>query len=273
MTGAPAGRFGWHGQTSNLRDFVLGACANELGLQTPGHFQVRDPMQPDYFSRDPDMDERQVAQLVSFVASLPPPPAEVPKDAEHLAAIRRGAMIFRSTRCSMCHVPDVGPARGIYSDLLTHDMGENLADPRSIPTAIHLETPDVPLPEDAPSTEPYSSHTARIWRTPPLWGVRFTAPYLHDGRAATMEEAILLHGGQAGTSLKLYKRLSRKDKQHLLAFVHSLGAPPNDVGADASHDGGAHAHLQETDMADSDAQRPGLQFPKAGVTDGGPQRR
>jgi CxxC motif-containing protein (DUF1111 family) len=65
----------------------------------------------------------------------------------------------------------------------------------------------------------------REWKTPPLWGVADTAPYLHDGRAATLEDAILWHGGEAESSRKLYDELPRESKDLVLAFLSSLRAP------------------------------------------------
>ena len=63
------------------------------------------------------------------------------------------------------------------------------------------------------------------WRTPPLWGVASSAPYLHDGRAATLLEAINLHGGEAATSLKRFQALEADERRLLLAFVRSLEVP------------------------------------------------
>jgi CxxC motif-containing protein (DUF1111 family) len=65
----------------------------------------------------------------------------------------------------------------------------------------------------------------REWRTPPLWGVADTAPYLHDGRAETLKDAILWHGGEAESSRNAYAKLSRTDKDLVLAFLSSLRAP------------------------------------------------
>ena len=63
------------------------------------------------------------------------------------------------------------------------------------------------------------------WRTPPLWGLRDIAPYLHDGRAATVEKAIELHSGTAGESASRFKKLDDDSKRQLLAFLNSLSAP------------------------------------------------
>ena len=64
------------------------------------------------------------------------------------------------------------------------------------------------------------------WRTPPLWGLRESAPYLHDGRAPTIEQAILLHGGEAAASAQRYRGLSPRERGQLERFLLSLTAPP-----------------------------------------------
>ena len=69
------GRFGWRGQTSSLRDFVLAACATELGLEIKGHPQAVNPQHARYKAPRPDLNESQCDALVAYVASLPPPSA------------------------------------------------------------------------------------------------------------------------------------------------------------------------------------------------------
>ena len=63
------------------------------------------------------------------------------------------------------------------------------------------------------------------WKTPPLWGVRDSGPYLHDGRAATIEDAVLQHGGEATSSAKRFRELSDVERAQLLTFLSSLAAP------------------------------------------------
>src|SRR5262249_53457235 len=63
------------------------------------------------------------------------------------------------------------------------------------------------------------------WRTPPLWGVASSGPYLHDGRAATLLEAIALHGGEAAGSLQRFRSLTAPERLVILAFLESLEAP------------------------------------------------
>ncbi|NNC27621.1 thiol oxidoreductase, partial [Salinisphaera sp. USBA-960] len=92
-----------------------------------------------------------------------------------------------------------------YSDMLLHDMGEGLADNR-----------------------PLANASGREWRTAPLWGIGLTElvsgqeSYLHDGRARTLEEAILWHGGEGQAARDGYAALDRADREALLRFLKSL---------------------------------------------------
>jgi CxxC motif-containing protein (DUF1111 family) len=208
VAGQVAGKFGWRGQTASLREFVLGACANELGLTTPGNEAARIPNH-DYDVSKPDMSSEQMTALINYVSELPPPKRLKVSGVRDARVMIRGARVFDGIQCNACHIKNVGGVAGIYSDLLLHDMGDNLYDP-----AIQLVY--------------YGSGSleqARQWKTPPLWGVRNSAPYMHDGRAATLDEAIRMHGGQAATSRDAYVELDDAARANLLVFVNSLGAP------------------------------------------------
>jgi CxxC motif-containing protein (DUF1111 family) len=129
----------------------------------------------------------------------------------------RGETVFYSVGCNGCHTPTLrtGVLPGLpevsnqvihpYTDLLVHDMGPGLADGR----------PDF----QASGTE---------WRTPPLWGIGLVQTvnghtrFLHDGRAYSLQEAVLWHGGEATRARDAFKRLSRRDREALLAFLQSL---------------------------------------------------
>ncbi|MGH6929327.1 MAG: di-heme oxidoredictase family protein, partial [Dongiaceae bacterium] len=130
--------------------------------------------------------------------------------------VRNGAWVFASTGCAACHRPRFvtasDPARPWlsereihpYTDLLLHDMGENLADRH---------------PGAADGSE---------WRTPPLWGIGRTeavngnAFYLHDGRARSLIEAILWHGGEADEARRRFADLPSRERNDLLRFLGSL---------------------------------------------------
>src|SRR5207245_1572799 len=106
-------------------------------------------------------------------------------------------MVFESIGCATCHAPKLGDVSGLYSDLLLHDMGEASSD-----SATYYGGPAAPgrlddLAEAKERTRSTGVASPTEWRTAPLWGVADSAPYLHDGRARTLEEAIQLHGGEA----------------------------------------------------------------------------
>jgi CxxC motif-containing protein (DUF1111 family) len=81
--------------------------------------------------------------------------------------------------------------------------------------------PPPQLPDVPPGEEPRADE----WRTPPLWGVADSAPYLHDGRAPTLQEAIRLHGGQAANAAQRFARLNPAEQVQLIAFLKTLRVP------------------------------------------------
>ncbi|MEX2120682.1 MAG: di-heme oxidoredictase family protein [Pirellulales bacterium] len=225
------GRFGWRGQTATLRDFVLGACANELGLTAPGHQQPSVPHDPDYWSYGLDLSHDQCDDLVAFVAALPAPRQVIPDDRRQAKMVEVGERYFDQIGCSDCHRRDVGAVEGIYSDLLLHDMGPPLDDPTPAnPSSLSDPgTTGVVLGSyygtQIPLLARVSDPVRREWRTPPLWGVRDSAPYMHDGRAPTLEDAIEQHGGEAKAAAVRYRKLTSGQRSRLLMFLNTLAAP------------------------------------------------
>ena len=274
------GRFGWRGQTEHLHDFVIGACANELGLEVPGAEQPQYPLRPAYRPAGLDLTAEQCNSLTAFVASLPTPKLALPDEPGRREVVGRGQEVFESVGCASCHVERIGPLDGLYSDLLLHDMGPALADPLLAAAELRMtkQTPLQPgdelllsggksavssqarppriqpprgyygesslssfalLGDDVPEAisvidekagvkrefQAVVSPLDREWRTPPLWGLADSAPYLHDGRAATVVEAIALHGGEADACTKRYFALPAGDRIAMLEFLSCLRAP------------------------------------------------
>ena len=122
------GRFGWKGQMPTLGEFVLTACAVELGLEVPDHRQGGDPLEPEARAKGLDLTAGECDALVAFVASLPAPRRQVPTGAAEVEAIREGEISFGAIGCATCHTPDLGEVEGLYSDLLLHDMGTDGSD-------------------------------------------------------------------------------------------------------------------------------------------------
>jgi CxxC motif-containing protein (DUF1111 family) len=209
------GRFGWKAQSASLADFVQAACANELGLGNPGQAQPRPLGRPDYQAPGMDLTTEQCNQMTTFIASLPRPLEQVPSDSAAQDRAHQGKKLFRSIGCASCHTPDLGSVEGLYSDLLLHPMGHDLQGGGS------YHEPMVEIREISSAEGPQPGE----WRTPPLWGVADSAPYLHDGRAATLEDAIRLHGGQGARAANRFAQLSTGEQAQLLAFLKGLRAP------------------------------------------------
>jgi CxxC motif-containing protein (DUF1111 family) len=210
------GKFGWKSNIGNLPEFVRVACASELGLGNPLEAQPASLSQPGYRPRGLDLTDQQCVQMTAYIASLPMPREVIPySEAEANRAIA-GKKHFKQVGCADCHTPDVAEARGIYSDLLLHEMGEGLGGGGG-----GFYGGESSTPEDFDSTPVSPSE----WRTPPLWGVADSAPYLHDGRAATLADAIKLHAGQAAASATRFAGLSDVQQEELVAFLNTLRAP------------------------------------------------
>jgi CxxC motif-containing protein (DUF1111 family) len=126
-----------------------------------------------------------------------------------------GKKLFGTTGCADCHTPTLGSVEGLYSDLLLHRMGQELQGGGS------YNDPPIPVPTFSPGEGPQPGE----WRTPPLWGVADSAPYLHDGRAATLDDAIRQHAGQGKRARDRYVQQSAAEKAQLIAFLMTLRAP------------------------------------------------
>jgi hypothetical protein len=215
MKSGHIGKFGWKAQTTSLREFVLGACASELGLEVPGHRQAISPLAPEMKTTDLDLTQDQCDALIAYVQSLPAP---VRLDSPHPEAIEAGQASFLSIGCADCHRPSIGNIKEIYSDLLLHDMGPDLI---SVTMNIYYQgTQVVDLPTAASLVD------GSEWRTPPLWGYRDSGPYLHDGRAQNLSEAVKFHKGQARESAARFASLSPTRRSEIEEFLSSLAAPP-----------------------------------------------
>jgi Di-haem oxidoreductase, putative peroxidase len=222
------GRFGWKAQAARLEDFVCMALGGELGLTAPDQGRGFGLSRDTDGAADPELTQQDFDALLFFVRNLAVPPAALAaEDAQADAAgLERGEQLFEQVRCAACHVPvlmgEYGPVP-LYSDLLLHRVLREFK----------------------------GRGCAAFFRTPPLWGVRDTAPYLHDGRAATLRDAILLHAGEAVRSRQCFEGLAPEDQDALVAFVASLPvtqpaaprpepareaarvAPSSDAGAEA----------------------------------------
>jgi CxxC motif-containing protein (DUF1111 family) len=208
------GKFGWKGQTATLSDFVEAACANELGLGNPKQAQPKPLGKPNYQATGLDLTQKQCDQITAYVAALDRPVERMPVDIQGSMEAMEGKQLFSKIGCADCHAPRTGDIEGIYSDLLLHRMSEDSAG-----GAGYRGEPPPDMADASTGPEP------REWRTPPLWGVADSAPYMHDGRAKTLEDAIKMHGGQGERAAKRFKELKQVEQNRVLAFLATLRAP------------------------------------------------
>jgi CxxC motif-containing protein (DUF1111 family) len=217
------GRFGWKSQNATLLDFCENACAVELGLETPHRKQqgrvfvqrIAGLPRPDGAGPIvPDMTAGEVNDLTRFVASLPRPEQRPAKgDSQQQSAV--GEWLFSKIGCAECHIQNLGPAHGIYSDLLLHRIGTS--------GSVYYE--QLPVTRDPIANDLNRPVAGDEFRTPPLWGVADSKPYLHDGSAPTLHDAIIAHRLQAEPSAVDYRHLNENDRRDLLTFLESLRAP------------------------------------------------
>jgi len=206
--GGKLGRFGWKAEQASLRDFSAKSLVDEVGITNPvrpSEVKREGKDAPCDRVADPEDDGRHLGALVEFIRLLPPLEA-----AGRGALDGRGAALFREVGCAGCHVELLRTGKHevaalsqqdvrAYSDFLLHDLGPRLG--------------DGVVAGDATGGE---------FRTAPLWGAMHSAPYLHDGRAPTIEEAIALHEGEATPTRDRFGALSPTDRSALVQFVKSL---------------------------------------------------
>ena len=216
--GAPAlGRFGWKANVATIEQQSAGAFHGDIGITSSLHPDENCPgSQPECLAApnggSPEIADNILAAVDLYIRTLSVPAMRGHDTADVLA----GAQLFESFGCTSCHTVThkTGPsdiealAHQVihpYTDLLLHDMGPGLADGRE--------------DFDAGPSE---------WRTPPLWGLgliddinghRFL---LHDGRARTISEAILWHGGEAEAAREAFRLASAEDRALLLTFLEAL---------------------------------------------------
>ena len=218
------GRFGWKLEFASLNDFVKAACANELGLANPNQPQATPLGHLAYKGKGIDLTDEQCGVMADFIRASPLRRKPCPSDSGTTALARTGREQFQTIGCADCHTETVGPAVGIYSDLLLHDMGIELEAStgyRQLDCNVLIPLPNVPNEKFSASQQP----TPAEWRTAPLWGVADSAPYLHDGRAATLEEAIEHHGGEAIDVAARFRALPSDQRAALVTFLKTLRAP------------------------------------------------
>jgi len=212
------GRFGWKANQPSIRQQIVAAFLGDMGVTSSLYMEENCPpvqtlclaMPP---GNRPELLDYNWDQMEFWHAALAPPPA---RNLE-LPQVKLGEKLFQQAGCAACHVPELRtgdyPLLPIianttfraFTDLLLHDMGEDLADGR-----------------------PDFLAGPRDWRTPPLWGIGLSAQVngsthlLHDGRARNVLEAILWHGGEAKAAKDAFSKMPLDEREALIAFVNAL---------------------------------------------------
>jgi CxxC motif-containing protein (DUF1111 family) len=206
------GRFGWKAISSSVRDQSADAYQQDMGLTTP----ATPASNLDSAGQPADISNQELDLVTYYSQTLGAPRTAM---AASSAVVRRGQRLFEDLNCAACHVPALqtgsrsdAVVQAIrdqtiwpYTDLLLHDMGPGLNDGVAEQGALSGE-----------------------WRTAPLWGLGLTqkinpqATFLHDGRARSVEEAILWHGGEADASRQAFLALAKPQRQALLRWLNQL---------------------------------------------------
>jgi CxxC motif-containing protein (DUF1111 family) len=210
------GRFGWKANQPSLYQQTSAAYNGDMGITSPLFPTENCLNQSNCISADSnalEVSDEILKSVVFYTQTLAVPSRRNTNNPD----VIEGKVLFADLGCASCHVMKMktGILSGVpqvsnqdilpFTDLLLHDMGLNLADNR-----------------------PDFRATGTEWRTPPLWGIGLTQLvsgftfYLHDGRARSLEEAILWHGGEGEKAKQNFMQLNQKDRSRLVQFLQSL---------------------------------------------------
>ncbi len=193
-------KFGWKAQIPSVKDFVFDAFGNELGMTSDAASDFAIASDSDAVP-DPELDDETEDLVTEYIAGLAAiEPRALTAGADQVKR-DNGSDLFEEVGCTKCHVPSLDDALPVnaYTDLLLHDVQGD--DYQGIPDG---------------------EATGREFRTAPLWGIRLSAPYWHDGHAENIVEAIAAHQGTASSVISEYERLSTTEQEALVFFVEQL---------------------------------------------------
>ena len=211
------GRFGWKAINASLRIQNANAMSQDMGLTTSLFMEPNCTVnQPICWTAinggSPEVTDSSLDAVTDFMTALAVPERRI----SDLQTFNKGANLFAQVGCAGCHTPKQKTGDSLrfpllsqqtiypYTDLLLHDMGTGLDDGVKEKNAESFE-----------------------WRTPPLWGIGIVARdpearFLHDGRASSLTEAILWHGGEAEATKMRFKQLPIAQKETLLSFLSGI---------------------------------------------------
>lgn len=204
------GRYTWKASAATLIEQIAGAANNDMGLTTFLHPNENCTSSQKLCNEAPkprdkeDITDMRLGALDFYIKNIKVYKPKVDEEYNH------GLKLFKALDCAKCHKPSLKTRDGFaispFTDMLLHDMGEELSDGR-----VEFKA------------------SKREFRTAPLWGLALhekinkkTPRLLHDGRARNFQEAILWHGGEANTSKKKYMNASKQDREKLIKFLERL---------------------------------------------------
>lgn len=211
------GRFGWKANVASILEQDAAAANGDIGITT-SFFKEQNctSVQKSCLNATnggiPEMSDEQLHKLTFYIQTLAVPARRNVEE----PVILKGASLFEKAQCSLCHIPQIETGSHElneltlqkiqpFSDLLLHDMGPELSDNREDFEAKGME-----------------------WRTAPLWGIGLVETvnkhtyFLHDGRARSLEEAILWHSGEAESAKEKFRSMKKEDRDSLIEFLKSL---------------------------------------------------
>jgi CxxC motif-containing protein (DUF1111 family) len=209
------GRFGWKAAQPTIIQQSAAAYVEDIGVTSFIFPSESSWGQSQYDNKNDDheLGDSTLYAVAYYIKTLAVPGRRNAND----ATVKNGKLLFTSIGCAKCHVASYTTGTDIafpevsnqliypYTDLLLHDMGDELADKR-----------------------PDFKATGNEWRTAPLWGIGLTTTvnghnnFLHDGRARNLTEAIMWHGGEANNAKQKYESLSKSSREAILKFLGSL---------------------------------------------------
>lgn len=209
------GKFGWKAGNPSVLQQTASAYLQDMGITTFLFPQESSYGQPQYdnLNDDVELSDSLLYAVTFYLKTLSVPGRRDVTNTD----VQRGKKLFTEAKCVACHTPMQRTAVNVafkeisnqlifpYTDLLLHEMGDELSDNR-----------------------PDFLASGNEWRTPPLWGIGLTeivnghSNFLHDGRARTLTEAIMWHGGEGSWSREYFRNLSSSDRSSLIKFLKSL---------------------------------------------------
>ena len=212
------GRFGWKAGQPTVEQQAAGAFLGDIGITSSLFPKENCPTAQEAClaapnGGEPEVPDERLQKVAVYLQTLAVPAMRNTED----ETVQQGARLFVQSQCTACHTTryETGDTHAVeplrsqvifpFTDLLLHDMGPGLADNR-----------------------PEAQASGSEWRTPPLWGIGLVETvnghtmFLHDGRARSLEEAILWHGGEARQALMLFMNLTAEERNAIIKFLESL---------------------------------------------------